>query len=111
MAKDRVTIRQLVDVGLVKLPMRVRGIDKKNGNEFFGEITTAHGDMVVDGRSSESPSAAAGYVLCISRGYPPGQYPTQSGWPQVSGWKFWHCHDANAVWEPISTLQERYDQR
>ena len=112
MAKSRkrpATLQQLVDVGLVRLPLKVRG--RKQGHEFIGEITTSKGDVDFHGMSHNSLSASAGYALALIGGYPLGEYPTANGWPGVNGWEFWEFQDGNGVWELLDTLRERYDQR
>lgn len=112
MAKRRrqpATLQQLVDVGLVRLPLMVRG--RKDAHEFFGEITSARGDMTCLGKSHNSLSAAAGYAKATVGGYPLGEYPTANGWPSANGWEFWEYQDVNGLWEPLDTLRDRYDQR
>lgn len=112
MAKSRKrppTLQQLVDVGLVRLPLKVRG--KQGAHEFFGEITTATGAMTCLGKSHNSLSAAAGYAKATVGGYPLGEYPTANGWPAANGWEFWEHQDANGVWEPLDTIRDRYDPR
>lgn len=112
MAKTRkrpATLQQLVDVGLVRLPLKVRG--QHDAHEFLGEITSAKGDMTCLGKSHNSLSAAAGYAKATVGDYPLGEYPTANGWPSANGWEFWDFQDTNGVWEPLNTLRERYEQR
>lgn len=107
--KSYPTLQQLVDVGLVRLPLKVRG--RHDAHEFHGEITSAKGDITSLGISHNSLSAAAGYAKATVSSYPLGEYPTQNGWPAANGWEFWEYQDANGAWEPLNTLREHYDQR
>lgn len=107
--KSYPTLQQLVDVGLVRLPLKVRG--RHDEHEFHGEITSARGDISSLGISHNSLSAAAGYAKATVGSYPLGEYPTANGWPAANGWEFWEYQDATGVWEPLNTLRELYDQR
>ncbi|MFT4040792.1 MAG: hypothetical protein QM692_21605 [Thermomicrobiales bacterium] len=107
--KRYATLQQLVDAGLVRLPLEIRG--KRQGHEFRAEIVAADGTTTWREYTCASISAAAGEALASISGYPRGQYPSDNGWPPVNGWQFWDFEDANGVWEPLHTLRERYDAR
>ena len=94
------TIQQLVDVGLMQLPLWIRG--KRHGQEVHGQIA-ADGIPTWQGRSYTSLSASAGDALATITGLPKGTYPS------FNGCEFWEYQDANGIWEPLHTLRERYD--
>lgn len=107
--KRHATLQDLVDAGLMQLPLRIRG--RKQGVEFNAELIAADGTTTWRGKSYDSLSAAAGDALASISGYPRGEYPSASGWPSVNGWQFWEYQDADGVWEPLHTLRERYHNR
>jgi len=94
-----VTVRHLIDAGLVKPPVDLfctyRGKEVRARIEPDGRIR--FGDQVVD-----SLSTAAGMARVSVAGRFPGRK-----YPQTNGWDFWRFRDGDGTLRPIGELRNR----
>jgi hypothetical protein len=90
-----VTLKNLIDAGILKAPLRLTRRYKHTGLE--AELQPS-GAIRVEGQDYDSPSAAGGAAM--------RQVTPEKG--SADGWLFWRYQDSTGAWVPLSNAREEY---
>jgi len=95
---DRITLRDLIEAGLIRAPLKV---EKTYRGKKLTATIEADGTIAFLGKSYTSPSTAGG----VARAHVLGGHPRAT-----NGWDFWTFTDKGGQRSPIKTIRERYVQ-
>ncbi len=95
-----VTVRQLIEGGLISPPFELR--TKYKGRELSGRIEP-DGRVSFGDETYNSVSVAAAMARRSVIGTPPGRK-----YPQTNGWTFWRFKDSDGALRKLSVLRERF---
>lgn len=98
-----VTLAQLVEGGLVRLPCDLEV--RYRGKELSARIERP-ARIVFDGQPYDSLSTAGGMARKSVIGSPPGR-----AYPQTNGWTFWRCRRADGSLGMLDELRRQLHER
>lgn len=98
-----VTLDQLIDAGLVRLPLDL--VHHYRGADLVARIEAAD-RIVFAGTAYESLSTAGGIGRKSIVGSPPGR-----DYPQTNGWTFWEYRSSDGARHPLDDLRRQLHER
>jgi hypothetical protein len=102
-ATRKVSISDLLEVGLVKAPMR---LEREYQGHRFEATIEENGTVQFEGKTYASPSKAGEMAKLIAKGAPPGG---KRNYYACNGWRFWHFRDTGTgSLESLDKLRRLY---